>query len=335
MSERRGRAPQIVLSGALHAQVVAGGNTAYRIAPDLDAEVPVLHGVCHGAHLRPGLSIHCADVRDLHDLSIQTLQGENLYLAVLLDGQVDVSFGPCRIGLGATRASRVRKPEAAAAFATLREPELFVRRARRGSHERKVGITFSREWLAAACPESDAGFAGPHPLFDRHLAVGRWTPTPRAVALAEQLVHPPELPPLLRGLYLESRSVELVAEALCQLSDAASTSPALRPRERRRIVEVRELLDSGAAEGLALDQIARRAGTNVCTMQRHFRTAFGTTVFEYERQRRLLRARQALEQEGRSVGEAADLAGYTSAANFATAFKRHFGLTPRQCRQGF
>jgi AraC-like DNA-binding protein len=49
----------------------------------------------------------------------------------------------------------------------------------------------------------------------------------------------------------------------------------------------------------------------------------------------LLRARQALEQEGRSVGEAADIAGYTSAANFATAFKRHFGITPRQCREGF
>ncbi len=52
-------------------------------------------------------------------------------------------------------------------------------------------------------------------------------------------------------------------------------------------------------------------------------------------QHRLLRARQALEQEGRSVGEAADIAGYTSAANFATAFKRHFGITPRQCREGF
>ncbi|MDR1647090.1 MAG: AraC family transcriptional regulator, partial [Zoogloeaceae bacterium] len=62
---------------------------------------------------------------------------------------------------------------------------------------------------------------------------------------------------------------------------------------------------------------------------------FGMTVFDYERQRRLLRARQALEQEGRSVGEAADIAGYTSAANFATAFKRHFGITPRQCREGF
>jgi AraC-like DNA-binding protein len=334
VSERRGHAPQIVLCGELHAQAVAGGNMAHRITPDLAAEAPTLHGLCHGAHLRPGLTIHCADVRDLHDLNIQTVLGENLYLTLMLDGQADVSFGARRIALGVTRAGRVRQPEAAAVFVALREPELFVRRAWRGKHERKASIIFSREWLAAACPEIDTGFAALHPLFDRHLASKRWAPTPRAVALAGQLIHPPDLPPLLRGLYLESRAIELVAEALHGLLGIAPPV-SLRPRERRRIAEVRDLLDSGAADGMSLEEIARHTGTNASTLQQQFRAAFGMTVFDYERRRQLLRARQALEQEGRSVGEAADIAGYTSAANFATAFKRHFGITPRQCREGF
>ncbi|MDR2112501.1 MAG: AraC family transcriptional regulator [Candidatus Accumulibacter sp.] len=336
MSERRGHAPppQIVLCGELRAQAVAGGNTGHRITPDLAAEAPALHGLCHGARLRPGLAVHCADARDLHDLNIQTVLGESLHLALVLDGQTDVSFGACRIALGAARAGRARQPEAAAVFVTLRQPELFVRRAWRGKYERKVSITFSREWLAAACPEIDAGFAALHPLFDRHLAVERWAPTPRAVALAGQLIHPLASPPLLRGLYLESRVIELVAEALHGLLGIAPPV-SLRPRERRRVAEVRDLLDSNAANGMSLEEIARHTGTNASTLQQQFRAAFGMTVFDYEHRRRLLRARQALEHEGRSVGEAADIAGYTSAANFATAFKRHFGITPRQCREGF
>ncbi|MFQ6685116.1 helix-turn-helix domain-containing protein, partial [Bordetella pertussis] len=35
---------------------------------------------------------------------------------------------------------------------------------------------------------------------------------------------------------------------------------------------------------------------------------------------------------GLSVAQAACLAGYTSAANFATAFRRAFGVTPGQLR---
>jgi AraC-like DNA-binding protein len=39
-------------------------------------------------------------------------------------------------------------------------------------------------------------------------------------------------------------------------------------------------------------------------------------------------AREALERDGMSVAQAAYIAGYTSAANFATAFRRFFGTTP-------
>ena len=58
----------------------------------------------------------------------------------------------------------------------------------------------------------------------------------------------------------------------------------------------------------------------------------GTTIFEYARNRRLEKGRAALENDGVSVTEAAFLAGYSSAANFATAFKRAFGVPPKFVR---
>jgi AraC-like DNA-binding protein len=330
MTGARNHALRVVLYGDL--QPPPPAPEGFRIEPDLAPEAPVLHGLVHGAHLRPGLAIHCADVRDLHDLTIQTMQGASLHLALVLGGRVDVSFGCRRIGLDAARSGCGRRPQAA--FVALAEPELFVRHAWRGKHERKVSLAFSREWLAAACPD-DAGFAARFARASRHLAVERWTPTPRAVALAEQLLCPPETPPLLRRLYLESRAIELAAETLRHLLDVAPAPPALGPRERRRIIDVRDLLDSGAADGLSIEDIARHTGTNASTLQKQFRALYGTTVFDYLRHARLLRARRALERADLSIAEAASIAGYTSPANFATAYRRQFGITPRQSRTGF
>lgn len=328
-------ADRIILCGDLQPPPSAGGRGHHRIAPELGPEVPVLRGLYRAHCLRPGLSIHSADVRDLCDLTIHTLQEQSLRLVVVLDGETDVSFGQRRLGLGGVRADAAgRAGRAQAAFISLREPELFVRRGWRGKRERKVSVVFSREWLSAACGEGDTSLAALQGLCDRHLAVAHWSPAPRAVALAEQLIRPPHHPPLLEKLYLESRAIELVVESMRHLLDAAPAPSAPPPRQRGRLEEVRDLLDSGAADGLTLDDIARRTGTNVTTLQHQFRAMVGTTVFGYLRRSRLLRARHALEREGRSIIEAACIAGYTSPANFATAYRRQFGITPRQSRAG-
>ena len=104
MPESRDGDRQMVLCGELRDPASAGGRDV-RVDPALAPETPAMLGLCHGGPLRPGLALHCADVRDLHDLTIRcATPGESLHLAVVLDGQVDVSYGPRRIGLDATRA---------------------------------------------------------------------------------------------------------------------------------------------------------------------------------------------------------------------------------------
>lgn len=335
MPEHGNCARRIIQCGELYPPASAGVR-AVHINPGLAPDTPALLGLCRGEQLRPGLSVHCADVRDLHNLTIQCEeQGESLHLALVLDGEVDVSFGTRRLGLDAVRGggrTPMRRP--LAAFVSLREPEPFVRRGWRGKYERKVSVSFSREWLRETCLPGDGESARLRALFDRHLAVESWSPTARVVALAEQMIHPPAYTPVLQRLYLESRAIELAAEALHVMGDVASV-PRLRPRQQNCVNIVRDLLESGAADELSLDEIARRAGSNASTLQTQFRAAFGTTVFEYLRRTRLTRARVALEREGRSIVEAAGIAGYTSPANFATAYKRQFGITPRQSRTGF
>ena len=83
---------------------------------------------------------------------------------------------------------------------------------------------------------------------------------------------------------------------------------------------------------MSMDELAKQVGMNANSLQRQFRALYGTTIFEHIRESRLLRARQALERDGVTVGQAAMIAGYTSAANFATAYRRRFGIAPKWVR---
>ncbi|AKJ29739.1 helix-turn-helix transcriptional regulator [Caldimonas brevitalea] len=327
-AQRAVKAPSHV-SGNELAQLVEPVGSDYRfVSTALSRGEPVLSGQFRLTRLRPGLTVHCTDVSDLHSMQTQVLLQPGLRAVLLLDGEAEVSFGPRLVRLKA-RGGAAPVQRADAALICLTEPELFVRHWRRGAHERKVSIGAEPEWFDNSPLPADSPVRA---LLGRHLAVERWCPSPRAVVVAEQMLRPPPLEPLLQNLYLESRALELLAEALGSLRCEPTPLAPLRPQEHLRVQRVRELLDSEDSWVSSLDELARRAGVNANTLQRHFRAAFGTTIFDYLRERRLQRAREALERDGVSVTEAARLAGYTSAANFATAFKRRYGVSPKMAR---
>lgn len=293
----------------------------------LPAEPALRAHLAHTRRLRPGLLLHWDDAHEEEDLIAQTELDAGLRIVLLLEGAVDVSYGQRQVALSSARGG------ASAALVALAERDQLTRRARRGVYSRRVNLNLGPAWLAQA--GTACGVL--EDFMRRHLDMRRWQMSPRAVAIAEQIVHPPQFEPLLQSIYLESRALELAGEALATLHRHPSAPPppapaALRPREHQRLRELHAFLGSGQADGLSLDEIARHAGVNANTLQRQFRAVFGTTVFDYLRECRLLRARRALEHDGVTVGQAAMVAGYTSAANFATAYKRRFGHAPKLAR---
>ncbi|RQO81650.1 AraC family transcriptional regulator [Acidovorax sp. FJL06] len=297
--------------------------------------------------LRPGLHLHADDAADAQDFTASGEMDAGLRIVVLLEGSVDVSYGPRRVALSsaADRARVAGRPGLPRALlVSVAEPERFERRARKGAYARRVSVGLGGEWL-----EQVAGPAASEAIeaFRRqHLAMHHWQPSARIAALAEQITHAPDLNPLLLHLYLESRALELVGEALGSLAQHApgpapapvpASAPAptalrLLPHEHRRMRALHAFLQTEGAMDLSLDALARQAGTNATTLQRHFRAVYGTTVFDFVREHRLQRARQALEQDGLTVGQAALVAGYNSAANFATAYRKRFGMPPKLAR---
>lgn len=299
--------------------------------------VPVVSGALHEYDLRPGLSVQCASLRELTGMTVEATVAPGLGLVVLLDGGVDVWFDDSHLQLNA-------KPATAQGACIVRaESARFVRHSQQGAYARKVSLSIGQEWLAEEGYGAIASDAAMQQLLADHLAVRHWQPSRRAILLAEEMLRVPKMSPLLRHLYMESRSLALICEALGSvltplgsvLTPLEGVANGLSARDYRRMQALRELLESSVADEWDMEKVARHVGMNPTTLQRLFRQAFGTTVFDYVREYRLDRARVALEKGGLSVGQAAELAGYTSAANFSTAYRRRFGISPKHSKSLF
>lgn len=279
--------------------------------------------------LRPGMCLHLGDAVESEDQVGHDVATDGVRMVLVLTGAVELRWGDDRFRLtgdGATDAAMV----------TAGTPLDCSRIARRGDHARRISISLARDWIEQAI-DPDAGLQGLEALWQPRAVVRHWRASALARSLAEQILAPPSLMPSLLRLYRESRVIDLVVGALSQVPASRRSEPAALPAAtHRRMCELREFLEQRRSRDaeLSIAQIARMAGISTTTLQRQFRRAHGLTVSDVLQHGRLSRARHALEREGASVGRAAYLAGYTDPANFATAFKRRYGVAPSQLRAG-
>ena len=93
------------------------------------------------------------------------------------------------------------------------------------------------------------------------------------------------------------------------------------------------LLHDNLAQPPDLAGLAKAVGTNARRLNEAFRHCAGATVFEYLREARMEQARRLLRETALAVQVIARDLGYDNPANFATAFRAHFGLSPRDYRK--
>ena len=77
-----------------------------------------------------------------------------------------------------------------------------------------------------------------------------------------------------------------------------------------------------------LTEIAEQVGTHDKKLSSIFRQHLGITVFAWVREQRLSKAQELLTHSRMSIEEISVEVGFASAANFATAFRERFAITP-------
>jgi AraC-like DNA-binding protein len=87
------------------------------------------------------------------------------------------------------------------------------------------------------------------------------------------------------------------------------------------------------ASAPTIRQVARAVGMNDTSLKRGFRAVFGETVFSFSVRCRMQQALTLLLREQRlSVARVAEAVGYSHQTSFATAFRRYFGISPKDAR---
>jgi AraC-like DNA-binding protein len=138
-----------------------------------------------------------------------------------------------------------------------------------------------------------------------------------------------------RSLATRFLEVELVKETYYLAVEALERNPRITAlAEGEGLVErARTIIERELCERMTVRELARRCGASESTLLRAFQQELGTTPAAYVRDRRLDEAAILLKSGRLSVGEIAERIGYGSFAAFSHAFRRRFGVTPREAGQ--
>lgn len=124
-----------------------------------------------------------------------------------------------------------------------------------------------------------------------------------------------------------------VAEPDLVLPRAASVTEPVSNVDTLVFRAAQRLLHDDLAQPPDLASLAKAVGTNARRLNEAFRHCAGATVFEYLREARMEQARSLLRETTLAVQVIASDLGYDNPANFATAFRARFGLSPRDYRK--
>lgn len=152
--------------------------------------------------------------------------------------------------------------------------------------------------------------------------------TKEMMSVAEGIRHLP-FSGRMRDLYLEARSIDMLL-ALVSTGfddDDLARLEILSPRDRKKLDTAHDILCTRLADPPGLEELAREIGLNTRKLKSGFRSVFGTTVFGFVLAERMRHAYNLL-KAGESIQSVAYAVGYGSPKNFATAFRRTFGIVP-------
>ncbi|MBO6826663.1 MAG: helix-turn-helix transcriptional regulator [Sneathiella sp.] len=275
------------------------------------------------------IDLHSSDTVEVENMVVEAHLQPALTVCVLLEGHVDWSMDGEDFVLDAASGPR-------GFLWAYGKPVCWRRKVTAGTRIRKINVSVEGEWIKALLREAGEAGSTVANLFEDPFQVHEWQLSKRVITLTNQIIAANNDNPLIHYLRRESRALEILGEALECIDGVGSHDirGKAHGQQMSRAESIREYIEHGNLGEMTLPLISQELGFSISNMQSCFKHVYGMTIMDYIRERRLLTARTALEREGLSIAQAAFLAGYTSPANFSTAFKRRFGISPSDVKLG-
>ncbi len=139
----------------------------------------------------------------------------------------------------------------------------------------------------------------------------------------------------LRQVYVKAKINELLCHTLRYISTISNDLPTsvISTRDQDKVRRAFEHLSENYLRPPHIDTISRQVGLNRTVLRKYFKTIYGQTISEFCMVKRMVEARSKLLQSDMNITQLSQYLGYDHPANFTTAFKRHFGMLPKDLRQ--
>ena len=293
-------------------------------------EQPLLNGLFRFYEFNNGLSMHISDATEQQNAHNTLELMPCVSINIILTGSLSYTLN------GETFTLTTDNTAAKCSALILPKKEVITRHLRKGQKIKKINVCFDHEWLKKRCTNNNEY----NTLLCGKKCLHQWQATQEQTDLAialiqmESKVHQHTL---LNSMTREYKIIHLASSLLNSLLNtstnilpAVCSSDFMTNKKNIDFIEQIKRTSTNAQNKLSLNTLAEAHNISVSTLQRRFKAYCGITVNEYIRTSRLEQAKKAITTDGKSIGEAAYIAGYNHSSNFVTAFKKQFHITPKK-----
>ena len=97
-----------------------------------------------------------------------------------------------------------------------------------------------------------------------------------------------------------------------------------------KIKEARDIIMEQMIDPPSLKELSRMVGTNEFKLKVGFKSVYSNTVYGYLADYRMEHARKLLTINNTRIKEVAAQVGYSNPSHFIAAYKKRYGITPKQ-----
>lgn len=136
----------------------------------------------------------------------------------------------------------------------------------------------------------------------------------------------------MSNLYLDGKLLELLSIYLGEVFEQdilMGKNISISRTERTAIMEAKRIIDCQLAFAPSCEELSRLVHLSMTKLTRGFSLFYGMPIHQYVIEQRLTQAAQLLLEGDWNVSEVAAIVGYGKPSNFAAAFKKKYGVSPK------
>jgi AraC-like DNA-binding protein len=133
------------------------------------------------------------------------------------------------------------------------------------------------------------------------------------------------------NLYFRAKFYEILSLHFSSGRPDMESCPFLKDEESvRRLKQAKEFLLQHLSEAPTISELSKKVGLSESKLKNGFREVYGNTLHQFVQEHRLAQAKALLDTAKYRVSEVADRIGYANRSHFISAFKKKYGITPKQ-----